>query len=144
MTCWTRPVLEEHENSSSAELLHSKWFTILSKSWQTEVSLVWNFPISSVVNNIVPVSITLELFQVCPLLKVFCPVTPDSFTFLMSFSCVPFVGSAEYDRRWLYVELLSEVFDALRPSSLVEDAEDAAGLPTVLQSPGAQRCEQRL
>ena len=62
----------------------------------------------------------------------------------MSFSCVPCVGSAEYDGRRLDVELLSEVFDALRPSSLVEDAEDAAGLPTVLQSPGAQRGEQGL
>lgn len=64
--------------------------------------------------------------------------------FFLTFSGAPLVGSTEYDRRWLYVELLSEVLEALLPSSLVEDAEDTAGLPTVLQSPGTQGGEQGL
>lgn len=61
-----------------------------------------------------------------------------------SSSGVPLVRRTDYDGGRLDVELLSEVFDALLPSSLVEDAEDAAGPPPVLQSPGPQGREQWL
>lgn len=58
-------------------------------------------------------------------------------------SCAfPILGGAKYYWRWLYVQLASEVIQALRPSSLVEDAEDAAGLPAVPQSPRTQGREQ--
>lgn len=59
--------------------------------------------------------------------------------------CFPSSGlllSLWYDRRWLDVELSPEVLEALLPAPLVEDAEDAAGTLTVLQSPRAQRCEE--
>lgn len=60
------------------------------------------------------------------------------------FSGVLLVRGAENDRGWLDVELMSEVFKALLPSSLIEHAEDAAGLPTALQSPRAQGCKELL
>lgn len=71
-------------------------------------------------------------------------VVKSSFLSFLHSSDVSSLGSSESDGRGLYVELLSEVFDALRPSSLVEDAKNAAGPTTILQSPRAQGREQRL
>lgn len=70
---------------------------------------------------------------------------PESFICsLSSSSRAALVGGPECDGRRLYVELLSQVFEALLPSSLVEDAEDAARPAAVLQSPRTQGSEQGL
>lgn len=59
-----------------------------------------------------------------------------------SFSGASFSGGTECHWRWLYVQFLAEVIQILGPSSLVEDAEDTAGLATVSQSPRTQGGEQ--
>ena len=51
-------------------------------------------------------------------------------------------GGPAQDGGRLYAELLPQVFQALLPAPLVEDAEHAAGPPAVLQGPGAQGAEQ--
>lgn len=84
----------------------------------------------------------IEKFQNVALLCI-CFVWVSSCAF-SSFPGVPFVGCTEYHRRWLYVHLLSEVIQVLLPPSLIEHAEDAAGLPAVPQSPRTQGSEQWL
>lgn len=76
------------------------------------------------------------MFLVCPTLK---ETSSCAFPVLR---CLLFLGSVEYHWRWLYVQFLAEVVQVLRPSFLVEDAEDAAGLSAVPQSPRPQGGEQ--
>lgn len=86
------------------------------------------------------VSISTVSFQIFLLKSLVVKFLNQSFS--LAFSARLLICSLQCDRRRLNVELLPEVLEALLPASLVEDAEDAAGTPTVLQSPRAQRCEE--
>lgn len=85
--------------------------------------------------------VSLQTFLLCLLFKVF--LSPSHDSYFAGPSALPLFAVAENNRRRLDVELLSQFFKILLPSSLVEDVEDTVSLPAALQGPGAQSRQQR-